>query len=192
MSVLSRISKSIRIGWQDKRLVLPSLLIVVNNIVFILIISWDCIKQIAGSNGAIKAQPLLQAPSNGILPGPTHGLISTPTEPGNWGFVGWESLSGVFATENLILVVLVAELLLLWWLINRFLEGITIALVYKRLSEGKGTGRFPEVCFAVFRDSLLGILVGTATFVDECSHIGHRPDYLCSLVFVLGAIKNGR
>jgi hypothetical protein len=51
-----------------------------------------------------------------------------------------------------------------WWMTNRFLEGVTTALVYSHLTEGAGSGRFSVACQAVFSSLPAIVTLGIVTF----------------------------
>src|SRR4030095_3809104 len=54
-----------------------------------------------------------------------------------------------------------------WWLTNRFLEGVTTALVYSHLTEGKGSGTFSQACGAVFQSFPAIIVLGLVTLIAK-------------------------
>jgi hypothetical protein len=51
------------------------------------------------------------------------------------------------------------------WLINRILEGITTALVYSHLTEGKGSGKFSSAVQAVFASLPAIVMLGIVTWL---------------------------
>lgn len=176
---------SVKMGWQDKRLLLPSLLIVFTNMIFGFIFFLDGIKQMehGGSKvgGAVMhpgataagshAAQMLSSPSNGLLPGtaPSAGSlmgglqVNGAADPSGFGF-SWDTVAPLFTTDN---VIIVLSLMSIWWLTNRFLEGVTTALVYSHLTEGKGTGKFSEACAAVFQSLPAIIMLGIATLIAK-------------------------
>jgi hypothetical protein len=170
---------SVKMGWQDKRLLLPSILIVFTNMLFGFIFFLDGVKQMGHQAGKVgnAMQPGAAAagahatalPSNGLLPGsmPTAGMgglqVNGPADPTGFGF-SWDTVAPLFTTDN---VIIVLSLMSIWWLTNRFLEGVTTALVYSHLTEGKGTGKFSEACSAVFQSLPAIIMLGIATFIAK-------------------------
>ena len=54
-----------------------------------------------------------------------------------------------------------------WWLTNRFLEGVTTALVYSHLTEGAGSGKFSVACQAVFASLPAIVVLGIVTFIAK-------------------------
>jgi hypothetical protein len=175
---------SVKMGWQDKRLLLPSILIVFTNMLFGFILFLDGLKQMshqagkmggamqpgAGAAATHHAGQLMSAPTNGIFGGaPSAGSlmngvgVNGVTDTSGFGF-SWESIAPLFTTDN---VIIMASLMSLWWLTNRFLEGVTTAMVYSHLTEGRGSGKFSEACNAVFQSLPAIIMLGIATFIAK-------------------------
>ncbi|MBX9685986.1 MAG: hypothetical protein K2X27_04740 [Candidatus Obscuribacterales bacterium] len=176
---------SVKMGWQDKRLLIPSILTVFTNMLFGFIFFLDGIKQMghqAGKAGAAIQHPGASAaanhaaqmaapPSNGLLPGsaPSPGSllggmqINGPTDTSGFGF-SWDTVAPFFTTDNMIIVF---SLMSIWWLTNRFLEGVTTAMVYSHLTEGRGSGKFSEACSAVFQSLPAIVMLGIATFAAK-------------------------
>lgn len=171
---------SVKMGWQDKRLLLPSILIVFTNMLFGFIFFLDGLKQLghqAGKAGAAMqtggahAGQLAAAPSHGLFPGtaPSPGTLMNSMQvngagdTSGFGF-SWDTIAPFFTTDN---VIIVSSLLMVWWLTNRFLEGVTTALVYSHLTEGRGTGKFSEACSAVFQSLPAIVMLGVATFIAK-------------------------
>lgn len=171
---------SIKMGWQDKRLLLPSILTVFTNVLFGCIFFLDGIKQMGRQAGGVVSQVAKHSPS--VTTGtamPTHGLlggsptggglssmvnmtqINGPGDPNGIASMDLSSLSGLFTTDN---VIIVTSLMMIWWLTNRFLEGVTTAMVYSHLTEGRGSGKFSESCKAVFESLPAIIMLGIVTF----------------------------
>lgn len=148
---------SVKMGWEDKRLLLPSILTVVTNLVF------GCLMLLTGSKVAQASQ--FHMPSEPALHGliKHHGNLSNITSlNGVFDQSGWQGLSAIAQNENTIFAVC---LLGIWWLTNRFLEGVTTALVYSHITEGSGTGKFSQACQAVFSSLPAIIVLGFVTLV---------------------------
>jgi hypothetical protein len=172
---------SVKMGWQDKRLLLPSILIVFTNMLFGFIFFLDGVKQMghqaagavnpmAAAAGGHAAHMASSPPSNGLIagiPASAGGMVNSVADPGGFGF-SWDTIPATlgpfFTTDN---VIIVLSLMSIWWLTNRFLEGVTTALVYSHLTEGKGTGKFSEACAAVFQSLPAIIMLGVATFIAK-------------------------
>ncbi|MBY0360083.1 MAG: hypothetical protein K2W82_18925 [Candidatus Obscuribacterales bacterium] len=176
---------SIKMGWQDKRLLLPSILTVFTNVLFGCIFFLDGIKQMGKQAGGMVAQVAKQGhgtaatvhhgasmPTHGLLGGlPNSGSLSSmvnmtqlngPGDPNGIGGMNWNHLSGLFTTDNLVVV---TSLMMIWWLTNRFLEGVTTAMVYSHLTEGKGSGKFSDACTAVLQSLPAIVMLGMATLI---------------------------
>lgn len=173
---------SIKMGWSDKRLLLPSILTVFTNILFGCIFFLNEIKQLAKQGGATAASITHGGHAgHGLMSGmpPVSGKAALHHMQGMNGFnltgingpldqsgvgamPGWESVSGLFTSDNAIVV---ASLMMLWWLTNRFLEGVTTALVYSHLTEGKGSGKFSDACNAVISSLPAIVMLGLATLI---------------------------
>lgn len=171
---------SIKMGWSDKRLLLPSILTVFTNILFGCIFFLNEIKQLAKQGSA--ATTSLAHGGTGLVPSMSglpagksalhhmHGMnnfnlagINGPLDQSGIGAMpGWESVSGLFTSDNALVV---ASLMMLWWLTNRFLEGVTTALVYSHLTEGKGSGKFSDACNAVISSLPAIVMLGLATLI---------------------------
>ncbi len=175
---------SVKMGWQDKRLLIPSVLIVFTNMLFGSIFFLNSLKQIgnqAGKAGAALQNPsaaiaahnataMATAPSNGLLGGPPspgtllHNMqVNGPIDTNGFGF-SFDAIGKFLTPDNIIVGV---SLMAIWWLTNRFLEGVTTALVYSHLTEGKGTGKFSEACNAVFQSLPAIVMLGIATFIAK-------------------------
>ena len=81
------------------------------------------------------------APSHGMLgiPAGPGGLLQSNQINGSSDMSGlqafsFEHIQGFFTTDNIIIV---SSLMMMWWLTNRFLEGVTTAMVYSHLTEGR-------------------------------------------------------
>ncbi len=180
---------SIKMGWLDKRLLIPSILTVFTNMLFSCIFFLDGVRQMGKQAGGV-AGALQQhgGPAAHVGAGmPTHGMLAGLGGPSagvaNPGSVGsmfnmtqlngrgdmsgldsfsWDSLGGLFTTDNILIVTC---LMMVWWLTNRIMEGVTSALVFSHLTEGKGTGRFADAIAAVFQSLPAIIVLGVVTLV---------------------------
>jgi hypothetical protein len=181
---------SIKMGWQDKRLLIPSILTVLTNIVFGLVLIAAGNHELGPQAPAVgqavmqrvqQLQPAIkgaEAPGKGI---PTFGLLDMPSKGSGQGFInntiqqtqlngpgdpsGFDGMGGLgklMTTNNAILITL---LTMTWWLTNRFLEGVTTALVYSHLTEGKGSGSFGVAVKAVFSSLPAIVVLGMVTFI---------------------------
>ncbi|MFX5521715.1 hypothetical protein ABTD78_20860, partial [Acinetobacter baumannii] len=59
----------------------------------------------------------------------------------------------------------VLGILCVWWVTNRFLEGVTTALTYSHLTEGPGSGSFGVACRAVLESLPAIVMLGIVTFI---------------------------
>lgn len=157
---LKMIGASIKMGWRDKRLLLPSLLTVLTNFLFGILLLLQGVLFCENNAG------LSQHVSKG-----SH-LLLRQIQSGNWANAG--GLNGAFdqggwgaqgLSGNGECAWLGAMILAVWWLTNRFLEGVTTGLVYSHLTEGPGSGKFSIACKAVFSSLPAIIWLGLATFV---------------------------
>lgn len=186
---------SIKMGWQDKRLLLPSILTVFTNIFFGTLLVMGGNAEIGPQAGPAVGAAVIQK-IQAIQPGiagaksaahghgmPTFGLLDVPknVSPHGTGFInntlaqtqvngpgdpsGFDAMGGLsklMTTNNAILLTLLS---MTWWLTNRFLEGVTTALVYSHLTEGKGSGRFSTAVKAVFASLPAIVILGMVTFI---------------------------
>ena len=173
---------SVKMGWQDKRLLIPSILTVFTNMLFGCIFFLDGVKQMghqAGGMGKALSPHGMEATIAAAKQGatPSHGMLGIPASPGGLlqsnqingpsdmsglQAFSFEHMQGFFTTDNIIIV---SSLMMMWWLTNRFLEGVTTAMVYSHLTEGKGSGKFSEACAAVFQSLPAIVCLGLATLV---------------------------
>ena len=137
---------SIKMGWNDKRLLLPSILSVFANIFF-------------GMLFLIVGAQKLGHPGAKQVAGMVGGL-NGPHDPAGMG----GGMASVMNADNFILV---GSLVMIWWVVNRFLEGVTTGLVYSYLTEGKGYGRVSTVCQAVFASLPAILMLGFCTFLAK-------------------------
>lgn len=162
------IMASIKMGWQDKRLLLPSILTVLTNIFFGILFAWQAAQKMPH-----QAPNLGQA---GALDFPTHGMLRHGHQGGLEGMVGltgvngpldqsgMQALSGAVMNETTLVIL---ALMTVWWLTNRFLEGVTTALVYSHLTDGKGSGTFSQACQAVVQSLPAIIMLGLVTLIAK-------------------------
>jgi len=154
---------SIKMGWHDKRLMLPSIITVVSNIFFAILLYLQAKTSFGGKSEVAnkfmaQGQSLLQGGGN------AHGFagltgLNGPMDPTGLG----AGMSGV-SSEN---AMAVTGILCVWWLTNRFLEGVTTALVYSHLTEGRGSGKFGAAASAVFTSLPAIIMLGLVTLIAK-------------------------
>jgi hypothetical protein len=159
---LKMISASIRLGWQDNRLLLPSILTVLTNFIFGILLAYQGMvfyqngsvtaKQVAGSQ---QGHALIKQFQSGNFNQLTE--LNGAFDQSGWGTQAVET-GGEAAGASMIIMAL-------WWLTNRFLEGVTTALVYSHLTEGPGSGKFSIACRAVFSSLPWIVCFGAATFL---------------------------
>ena len=65
------------------------------------------------------------------------------------GFMEQSGINSVFSNIDETFAGRQLLLFAIWWLINRFLEGVTTAMVYSHLTEGPGSGKFKLAAKAV-------------------------------------------
>ncbi len=172
---------SMKMGWLDKRLLLPSVLAVFINIMFgtsfvMLGLQKFHPGQSQATPPAIQSDfQRMMAQQGGQMP--THGLLGKtgdsmarianftqpngPSDPNGFGETGAGS---IFSSQN---AVLLTAVWMTWWLTNLFFQGVTTGLVYSHLTEGKGSGSFSEACKAVFSSLPAIVMLGAATFVAK-------------------------
>jgi hypothetical protein len=157
---------SIKMGWLEKRLLLPSILTVLTNIFFACLIAYLGATKLKepGDTGAVAAH---HAPVNLLSAAASHHRITDltnltglngPTDQSGMGALGLPDFNSHTAW-------LIFGLMVIWWITNRFLEGVTTALVYTHLTEGPGAGRFSEAVGAVFASLPAIIVLGIVTFI---------------------------
>ena len=177
---LRMIWSSIKMGLQDQRLLWPSILTVFTNFFFGFILIFFGEQHIPGLG---KASGGL-AEAGGHAARNTHHLIEHAGMPqalqhidpskilamgsvnGPLDMSGFQAISGQFGeavTSQTSLGVM--GILAVWWITNRFLEGVTTALTYSHLTEGPGTGRFWTACRAVAESLPAIIMLGAVTFI---------------------------
>lgn len=183
---------SIKMGWQDKRLILPSVLSVFSQCIFaILLVLAASAKMPAQMTGALKPaaahnEQIKGMPTFGLLtegkakPAISHGgaldkdaakkqmermmEMMRPNGAGDPNGFNPEGggFGALFTGDNALLL---GALGAMSWLINRCLEGVTTALVYSHLTEGKGTGRFKTAWQVVFSSMPAIVMLGMATWI---------------------------
>jgi hypothetical protein len=182
---------SIKMGWQDKRLLVPSILTVFTNVFFGLLLIVAGSHEL-GPQAPVMGQAVLQkvqqiqpavqhAADSRSLGIKTYDLLQLPTKSKGAGFInntlqqtqlngpndpsGFDAMGGLGKLLNKDNAIFVSALTMMWWLTNRFLEGVTTALVYSHLTEGKGSGRFMEAVKAVFASLPAILMLGVVTFI---------------------------
>lgn len=176
---------SIKMGWQDKRLMIPSILTVFTNALFSCIFFLDGIKQMGRQAGGVAGAMTQGGAAHGAhgpavgANMPTHGMLGGVPSAGSVGQMlnlngrsdmsgvesfNFDALAGLFTTDNIIIV---TSLMMVWWLTNRIMEGITSALVYSHLTDGKGSGKFSEAISAVFQSLPAIIVLGMVTLIAK-------------------------
>jgi hypothetical protein len=209
---------SIKMGWSDKRLLLPSVLTVFSQtFFFVLLIVATYVK--APHQPPATAPAAQEAPIQGM---PTFGLLGGQHEPrmihrgrvdaaavrdhmrqmtelmkpnGPADPNGFDSEGGgfgaIFTGDNALLLAAIGAVS---WLINRMLEGVTTALVYSHLTEGRGSGKFSEAARAVFCSLPAIVMLGIITWIARrlaTFFKKNRPGgvFGMSLGFVFGIVE---
>ncbi len=155
---------SIKMGWHDKRLMLPSIITVMSNIFFAILLFLQAKTQFGGKSEVAnkmmaQGQSLFQQGANGA-----HGLTGMPGMAGLNGAMDPTGMGSMMSQDN---AMAVTGILCVWWLTNRFLEGVTTALVYSHLTEGKGSGKFSAAASAVFTSLPAIIMLGLVTLIAK-------------------------
>ncbi len=103
------------------------------------------------------------AGAGSVQPGNIMDLsgVNGPLDMSGFQAMGAQVGDVIFSQNTLI----VLGLLCLWWLTNRFLEGVTTALTYSHLTDGPGSGKFSLACRAVFESLPAIIVLGICTFI---------------------------
>ena len=154
---------SIKMGWHDKRLLLPSLVTVISNIFFAILIFVQAKTQFGGAsesaaNFSKQGQQLLN--SGGQMGDKLNFLsVNGAMDPTGMG----SSINAMSADAAMA----VTGILCIWWLTNRFLEGVTTALVYSHLTEGRGSGKFSTAAAAVLTSLPAIIMLGIVTLIAK-------------------------
>ena len=163
------IMASIKMGWQDWRLLLPSILTVVSNFFFAILLFVQGNAKIGGQVQGV-AQTLGQSGQNMMKSGSPEQFmqmtgLNGPADPSGFG-----QMVGAGTDMGVVAMMIVA----VWWLTNRFLEGVTTALVYCHLTEGSGTGRMNIACQEVLRSLPALIMLGITTLLAKTIARGLR------------------
>jgi hypothetical protein len=193
---LKLIWASIKMGFQDKRLLLPGILTVFSNFFFAIMLFLEGKSRLgaaehpmaagAGIHGAgiaaggmasaglASVAPMAAAVKHGLhnaghalagaRPDQLQQMIGQTALNGPWDQSGMGALQAA-ATPDAILAVV--AILVVWWLTNRFLEGVTTALVYSHLTEGAGSGKFSTACVAVFTSLPAIVALGFVTLIAK-------------------------
>lgn len=160
---------AIKMGWQDKRLLLPGLMTVFSNFFFAILLFLEGKTRLAEGQAQAAAQNaghLKHAVKNFAQPATDsiQKLMGHTAINGPWDQSGLDALQGAASPDAVLAVV---AILSLWWLTNRFLEGVTTALVYSHLTDGAGSGRFSTSCAAVFSSLPAIITLGLVTLIAK-------------------------
>jgi hypothetical protein len=178
---LKLILASIKMGFQDKRLLVPGILTVFSNFFFAILLFLEGKSRVGAgeAGGAAAAGAKMLGPHAGAaIKHAAHGhpafnlakpdaiqqFIGQTALNGPWDQSGMGALQAA-ATPDAILAVV--AILVVWWLTNRFLEGVTTALVYSHLTEGAGTGKFSTACAAVFTSLPAIVALGFTTLIAK-------------------------
>jgi len=143
---------SIKMANQDHRLLLPSIVTVFTNLFFAALLFLE-----ARGRMNITAKGMASRMGDLINHGATP--LNGSMDPGGFGDIG-TLMTGDFT-------LLAACIVAVWWITNRFLEGVTTALVYSHLTEGKGSGKFSVACQAVFSSLPAIVMLGIVTFIAK-------------------------
>jgi hypothetical protein len=149
---------SIKMGLQDSRLMLPSIITVFTNFLFAAILYVQAKQRMGPAAGGMARQA-----GDMLRHGDPSQLVSMtglngPMDPSGFSF-------GSLLTNDTML--LGGSIIVVWWITNRFLEGVTTALVYSHLTEGAGSGKFSIACQAVFSSLPAICMLGLATFIAK-------------------------
>jgi hypothetical protein len=142
---------SMKMGLQDSRLLLPSILTVFTNLFFAALLFLTAQSRMSVSPEQIGHQmgQLINSPPQ----------LNSNMDPSGFGNIG--------SLMNPDTAILGACIIAVWWLTNRFLEGVTTALVYSHLTEGAGSGKFSVACQAVFTSLPAIVFLGLATLIAK-------------------------
>lgn len=159
------IMASIKMGWQDKRLLLPSILTVFSNFFFVALIFLQTKAKVGGCAQGVM-QNLGHSPQELIKVGQGEigSLLNQTGLNGPMDQGGFAALTGAFSSDVVITVTLT---ICAWWLTNRFLEGITTALVYSHLTDGPGSGEFAVACAEVLKSLPALVILGLVTLIAK-------------------------
>lgn len=163
------IAASIKMGWQDWRLLLPSILTVVSNFFFGILLFFQMNSKLGGSVSNMAGQ-LSQSGQDLMRTGQAGQMIGMTTINGPMDPSGFGNMVGTGTDIGLAAGLVIA----IWWLTNRFLEGVTTALVYSHLTEGSGSGKFSIACQAVLSSLPALVILGIVTFIAHTVARGLR------------------
>ena len=156
---------SVKMGWHDKRLLLPSAVTVISNIFFAILIFLQAKTNLGGHSETANK---LMNQGQKLLNNPGHQdfgkLVGGLGINGNMDPSGFGAMANNMSSDT---VLAVTGILCVWWLTNRFLEGVTTALVYSHLTEGRGSGRFSTAAAAVFTSLPAIIMLGIVTLIAK-------------------------
>jgi len=168
---LRMIWASIRMGWQDKRLLVPSLITVFTNFLFGTLLLYQGMLIFHNDND-VQSPPMRHNVRHHLG---HHALSPAELDPMRiTGLGGMNGLNGVLdqgswaeqavsaKSDN---IWLGATIACIWWLTSMFFEGVTIALVYSHLTEGPGSGKISLACQAVLSSMIPIIELGIVTLI---------------------------
>ncbi len=166
------IMAAIKMGWQDKRLLFPAILTVFSNFFFAIMLFLEGKSRLAatgqsaasGAAHALKSQTHHAAKQVTATPEGIQQFLGQTALNGPWDQSGVGALQQAASPDAVFAVI---AILSLWWLTNRFLEGVTTALVYSHLTEGAGSGKFSTSCAAVFSSLPAIITLGLVTLIAK-------------------------
>lgn len=153
------IFSSLKMAGQDPNLLVPSVLTVLTNIGFGLLLLVKA-RELSPVSAAASVHPAAYgSPVAWSLP---YRAAHMSALNGSFDPNGFAFLSGYINQRS---VLIFAGLIIAWWLTNRFLEGVTTLLVYSHLTQGSSSGKFFSSCAAVLASLPAIIALGAATFV---------------------------
>ncbi len=166
------IMAAIKMGWQDKRLLFPAILTVFSNFFFAIMLFLEGKSRLAatgqsaatGAAHALKDQGHHAAKHVAATPEGIQQFLGQTALNGPWDQSGVGALQQAASPDAVFAVI---AILSCWWLTNRFLEGVTTALVYSHLTEGAGSGKFSTSCAAVFSSLPAIITLGLVTLIAK-------------------------
>ena len=179
---LKLILASIKMGFQDKRLLVPGILTVFSNFFFAIMLFLEGKSKVASAEQLAQTGENIKAAAPAALTAARHGLhharhamelakpeaiqqmLGQTALNGPWDQSGMGALQQAATPDAIVAVV---AILVLWWLTNRFLEGVTTALVYSHLTEGAGSGKFSTACVAVFTSLPAIVALGFVTLIAK-------------------------
>lgn len=153
---------SIKMGWQDWRLLVPSILTVVSNFFFAILLFVQGNAKMGGQVQGVASQ-LGQSGQQIMKSGSPEQFMNMTGLNGVTDPSGLGNMVGAGTDMGVVAMMIVA----VWWLTNRFLEGVTTALVYCHLTEGAGTGKMNIACQEVLRSLPALIMLGITTLAAK-------------------------